>query len=134
MLVYAFVMFLMSLQDIIEKVGDGYLASTEYWVVALFEMFGILSAWLVFINTMLYFLAGVIDVGVKTLTDLTRFDPTIGGEDLRAYARQLLKKDTIKMTVAQQRWSRSMFFGAILTVLLAFVFIWLQALARGILR
>ena len=73
--------------------------------------------------------ARVSDVAMKVLAKMTRYTES---EELRAYAHSLIVKDNITLKVAKQTWSVAMFYGAMLTIGLMFVFVWLQSFATSL--
>ena len=123
MLLSGFCFFMLTLGDVINNTSE-YFKSESYWVIALWEIFGILVMWLLWMLAMLYFLARITYVAEKQLKSLSRCSSSL---EARAYAQVLIEKDSIRMEIAKQRWSLSRFYGGALTVVLAFVYVWVQS-------
>ena len=123
MLLTGFCLFILTLGDVINNTSE-YFKSESYWVIALWNIFGILVVWFVWMLAMLYFLARVTSVAEKQLKALSQCSSSL---EARAYANVLIEKDSIRMEIVKQRWSLSRFYGGALTVVLAFVFVWVQS-------
>lgn len=129
MLFTAFILTIITIHNLFDKASE--LFDTEgYWVLPLWEIAGLLPTWFVWITSTLYFLARVTDVANTELGGLKKRNIS-ASEELRAYADELIAKGTINMKLVKQTWSIELFYGAMMTIVLALVFVWLQSEAES---